>query len=88
MEQELDKDEILEGYLNTINYGGVFGIESASKYYFNKSANELTLAECAFLAGINHMPNYYNPFKLSSDHIATWSNGPINISYILKASAP
>ena len=36
LEAHYTKDEILEGYLNTINYGGVFGIENASKYYFNK----------------------------------------------------
>ena len=46
LEANYSKDEILEGYLNTINYGhGVYGIENASKFYFNKSAKDLDLAE-------------------------------------------
>lgn len=57
----LQKGEILEGYLNTINYGGVFGIENASKYYFGKSASELNLAEAAMLAGIPKSPSTYSP---------------------------
>ena len=63
VEQMLSKSQILELYLNEIFMGGtVYGVESAANYYFNKSADELSLAESAFLAGINHSPNYYNPF--------------------------
>ena len=66
VEQLISKDEILELYLNTINLGGfeknVCGVEVASNYYFNKSASQLDIAESAFLAGINHAPNTYNPF--------------------------
>lgn len=62
LEAYYSKDEILEGYLNTINYGGVFGIENASKYYFNKSASDLTLAEASMLAGIPKWPSRYSPF--------------------------
>ena len=61
LETHYTKDEILEGYLNTINYGGVFGIENASQYYFNKSATELTLAEASMLAGIPQSPSNYSP---------------------------
>lgn len=61
LEAHYSKDEILEGYLNTINYGGIFGIENASKYYFNKSAKELTLAEASILAGIPKSPSNYSP---------------------------
>lgn len=61
LETHYTKDEILEGYLNTINYGGVFGIENASQYYFNKSASELTLAEASMLAGIPQSPSNYSP---------------------------
>ena len=50
------KDEILEGYLNTINYGGVFGIEAASKYYFGKSSKDLSLAEASFLLEYPSLP--------------------------------
>lgn len=61
LESQYSKDEILEGYLNNINYGGVYGIENASYYYFNKSASELTLAEASILAGIPKSPNNYSP---------------------------
>ncbi len=61
IESQYGKDEILEGYLNTINYGGVYGIENASYYYFNKSASELSLAEASILAGIPKSPSNYSP---------------------------
>lgn len=63
LESQYKKDEILEGYLNTINYGGVFGIENASLYYFNKHASELTLAEATILAGIPKSPSNYSPIE-------------------------
>ncbi len=63
LESHYSKNEILEGYLNTINYGGVFGIENASLYYFNKSSKDLTLAEATILAGIPKSPVYYNPIS-------------------------
>ena len=63
LEVHYTKDEILEGYLNTINYGGVYGIEAASKYYFGKSAKDLTLAEATLLAGIPQSPSNYSPVK-------------------------
>lgn len=63
LEQRYSKDEILEKYLNIIFVGSdVYGVELGSQYYFNKSASELTLSECAYLAGITHSPNLYNPF--------------------------
>ncbi|UOR11215.1 transglycosylase domain-containing protein [Halobacillus amylolyticus] len=59
-----EKDEILEGYLNTIYYGhGAYGIEAASRYYFDKHAKELTLAEASMLAGIPKGPSYYSPLN-------------------------
>lgn len=61
LESQYSKDEILEGYLNTINYGGIYGIENASYYYFNKSSSELTLAEASILAGIPKSPSNYSP---------------------------
>lgn len=63
LEAHYSKDEILEGYLNTINYGGVFGIANASKYYFNKDAKDLTLAEATILAGIPKSPSNYSPIS-------------------------
>ena len=52
------------GYLNIIYVGpSIYGVDAGAQYYFSKSAEELTLEECAFLAGINHSPNSYNPFS-------------------------
>lgn len=70
VERMISKDQILELYLNILYVGGegnLHGVELGAQYYFNKSAKDLTLAECAFLAGINSSPNYYNPYKLYSE---------------------
>ncbi len=62
LEANYSKDEILEGYLNTINYGhGMYGIENASQFYFNKSAKDLDLAEASILVGIPKSPSNYSP---------------------------
>ncbi len=62
LEVHYDKDDILAGYLNTINYGqGNMGIVNASSYYFNKKPSELTLEESIILAGIPKNPSRYNP---------------------------
>lgn len=64
LELNYDKDTILEGYLNTINFGhGNYGIEDASLYYFGKHASELTLAEASILVGIPKGPSYYSPIS-------------------------
>ncbi len=62
IEANYSKNEILEGYLNTINYGhGKYGIENASKYYFGKSAKDLSLAESTILTAIPKAPSNYSP---------------------------
>lgn len=61
LETHYSKDKILEGYLNTINYGGIFGIEDASNYYFGKKSSDLSLAEASILAGIPKNPSKYSP---------------------------
>lgn len=62
LELNYSKDEILEGYLNTIYYGhGAYGIEEAANYYFQKSAKELSLSEASLIAGIPKGPTYYSP---------------------------
>lgn len=64
LERMLSKNQILELYLNIIFVGGDnYGVESGAAYYFNKSAKDLSLAQCAFLAGINNAPNAYNPYS-------------------------
>lgn len=62
LEANYKKDDILEGYLNTINYGhGMYGIENASHFYFNKDAKDLDLAEASMLVGIPKSPSNYSP---------------------------
>ena len=64
LETFMSKDEILSLYLNIIYVGpNVYGIETGANYYFNKSVKDLSLEECAFLAGINNSPNSYNPYS-------------------------
>ncbi len=63
LEKKYTKDQIMEAYLNTILFGSnIYGIKMASKYYFNKNVNDLTVNEAAVLAGMIQLPNYYNPF--------------------------
>ena len=62
VETQLDKNEILEAYLNTIALGsGINGVQVAANYYFSKELDELTLAECAAIAAITKNPSRYNP---------------------------
>lgn len=69
VEHYLSKDQILELYLNLIFVGGddVNGVELGSIYYFDKSAKDLSIAECAYMAGINNSPNAYKPFADFAD---------------------
>lgn len=63
IEQAYSKDKILELYMNEIYFGiGAYGIAAASLDYFDKSVNELTLAEAAYLAALPKAPNNYHPF--------------------------
>ena len=69
LEAFLSKDEILEAYLNIIYVGpNIYGVKNAAKYYFDKDLSDLSLAECSFLAGLNHSPNSYNPFLEEKDN--------------------
>lgn len=62
IEKQMDKDTILESYMNTINLGqNCLGVQSAAKRYFNKDVSELTLSESAVIAGITQNPSDYNP---------------------------
>lgn len=64
LETKYTKNEILEGYLNTIYFDhGIYGIEDASRFYFNKSAKDLSLLEAVSLASIPKGPVYYSPIK-------------------------
>lgn len=62
--KEISKDEILLRYMNTINLGqNTLGVQAASLRYFNKDVSELTLSECAVIAGITKNPSAYNPIS-------------------------
>ena len=62
IEKIVDKSEILENYLNTINLGqNTLGVQAAAKRYFGKDVSELTLSECAAVAAITKSPTGYNP---------------------------
>lgn len=63
LEMFLSKDEILGSYLNIIYTGpNIYGVQKASMYYFSKNVEDLSLVECAYIAGINIAPNSFNPF--------------------------
>ena len=92
LEQEYTKDQILEAYLNVVNFGNnCQGVEAAAQLYFGKSIKDCTLAECAAIAGITQNPSRWNPLiypennkerrELSSARCTTRALSPIrNIS--------
>ena len=66
LEQDLTKDEIMELYINYAPMGNNYiGVQTAAQNYFGKDAKDLSLTECAFLAGIPKSPSYYNPLRES-----------------------
>ncbi|MGN1000440.1 MAG: transglycosylase domain-containing protein [Bacilli bacterium] len=89
VELHYSKDEILEGYLNTINYGhGMYGIERAANYYFNKSAKELSLAEASMLVGIPKSPSNFSPLvnlTLAKSRQKLILQGMVKNNYITEA---
>ena len=71
LEEKLEKDEILEYYLNTINLGqNTLGVRSASLRYFDKDVSELSLSEATVIAGITQSPSYLNPISYPEDNAA------------------
>lgn len=63
LEKNYSKQEIMEYYLNVVYFGeGCYGVQTAADTYFGKDVSELTLAECASIAGITNLPSYYDPF--------------------------
>jgi penicillin-binding protein 1A len=64
LERQFTKNEILELYLNQIYFGqGAYGVQAAAQTYFGKNVEDLSLSECAMLAGIPKSPNYYSPLN-------------------------
>ena len=81
VERMISKEQILELYLNILFVGAnnLHGVELGAEYYFNKSAKDLSLAECAFMAGINHSPNSYNPYNTAVDNSEKIKNRTITV---------
>ena len=80
LECYFSKEEILDMYLNIIYVGpNIYGVGAGSQYYFSKDVQNLTLAECAFLAGINNSPNSYNPFDDETDNTEKIKNRTITV---------
>lgn len=70
LEQKYTKDQILEFYFNVTPYGGtLYGAEVASRAFYGKSANDLTVAEAAYLAAIPQLPTYYSPYGNNRDEL-------------------
>jgi len=70
LEKIMSKEDILALYLNEAPYGGnIYGIEEASKAFFNKEPSVLTLAESAYLAAIPNGPTYYSPYRKNKDKL-------------------
>ncbi len=64
IEKSIPKDKILEMYLNNVYLGsGAYGVGAAASTYFNKELSQLTLAECALIAGLPQAPSVYSPYK-------------------------
>lgn len=91
IEQKYSKQEILSFYLNQIYFGnGAYGVQAAAYTYFGKSAEELTLAEAALLAGLPKSPNYYSPFdnmKSAKERQATVLEQLVKYGYISQNDA-
>ena len=69
IEKQMSKEEILEAYMNTVNLGqSCLGVQSASKRYFGKNVSDLTLSECAVIAGITQNPTRYDPVVNPTDN--------------------
>lgn len=81
LETKMDKQEILELYLNIINLSqGCYGVQAAADYYFSKDVSELTLNECVCIAAITNSPTYYDPIRNPS-HNETRKNIILNEMY-------
>ena len=75
LEEKYSKDQILEFYLNNIYFAnGYYGIEAASKGYFNKNVNQLSLSEITFLCAIPNNPNNYDPYQHFDHTGICWSS--------------
>lgn len=77
------KDDILRTYFNVIYVGpNVYGVKMGARYYFDKNVSDLSLAECAYMAGLTHSPNSYNPFN-NSDNSEKIKNRTVTVLNVM-----
>ncbi|MEN9338529.1 MAG: hypothetical protein RI945_254 [Candidatus Parcubacteria bacterium] len=75
LDAQVPKEDILTIYLNDSSYGGnIYGIETASQYFFGKNAKDLTLAESAYLVTLPNAPSYYSPYGKHIDELEERKN--------------
>lgn len=75
LESELEKDQILEIYLNEVPYGGtIYGVQEAARRFFGKDAIDLTLVESAYIAALPQAPSYYSPYGNNLEDLETRKN--------------
>lgn len=75
LEKVMSKDDILSVYLNEAPYGGnIYGVEEASRAYFHVGANDLTLAQAAYLSALPQAPTYYSPYGNHKDALEKRKN--------------
>ena len=81
LDRKLSKEEIITSYLNTIPLSGyIYGVEAASRYFFAKNAKDLTLLECAYIAGITQAPTTYSAYNTSASN---YPNGYIRRTQVV-----
>lgn len=89
LSQNQDKEDILDGYMNTIYFGrGAYGIEVAAEKYFDKPAAELTLSEAAMIAGVIPSPSNWDPAKSPEKSLERWNyvlDGMADLGFITQA---
>lgn len=82
LDAQMEKEEILEIYLNESPYGGrVYGAEEAADRYFGKTAADLTIAESAYLAALPKAPTYYSPYGNNQDELNNRKNDVLDEMY-------
>jgi len=82
LEEQLSKEEILGVYLNEVPYGGnVYGVQEASRRFFAKDAQDVTLAEAAYIAALPQAPTFFSPYGNNVDDLSVRKNQVLEKMY-------
>ena len=83
LEKNLSKSEILEAYLNTVNFGSGYGVQTAAQAYFSKDIQDVTLFEAAALAAMPQLPTTYALVKqVSADSVTEDTDKPVSYTHL------